>query len=158
MIGHKHYNIIAWTVLSSFQTVHLLFPPCLFSQVPSLCSYRNGGGGLYAGHCSVAQSYHCPTAQSYSSHLLILCGPSQMQFGFHFCSYKEWLLHLLYASKLCSLLMSTLPVNSIGVLFPSVHFHASCSEIRWGGSINVCAPWVVKNQNPNQCLFKDIDT
>ena len=62
-----------------------------------------------------------------------------MQFGFHFCSYKEWLLHLLYASKLSSLLMSTLPVNSIGVLFPSVHFHASFSEIQWGGSINVCS-------------------
>lgn len=49
MIGHKHYNIIAWTDLGSFQTVHLLFPPSLLSQLPSLCTYKNGSGGLYEG-------------------------------------------------------------------------------------------------------------
>ena len=64
MIGHKNNNLIAWTVLGSFQTVHLLFPLYLLSQLPSFCIDKNGSGGLHAGHCSVVYSYHCPETQS----------------------------------------------------------------------------------------------
>ena len=157
MIGHKNNNLIAWTILGSFQTVHLLFPLYLLSQLPSFL-YRQEWEWWTT--CRILQ---CSIQLSLSRNTILIFTPVDSLWSlsdavFHFCSYKEWLLHLLYASKLSSLLMSTLPVNSIVALFPPVHFHASCSEIRWGGSIKVYAPCIVKNQNSKKRLFKDIDT